>query len=212
MSLPFQDFVPGIPAANNNPSADQPRMLTNFTSMNTWMSQDHIGLNTSGGGWHAKLDFLNPLSVPGLTGFGMNVTQIYPSSFTAGTTSYLETYMSASNASGLSQMNGYLPFVKCIVHFTTIGTNNTINPDPGYLSANVGSIKQQGATSNQIVLTFATPLFYAAGPPSPYYIFNSYDSNLGAGGGITMTVTNTSITWTSGRIIPAGEIVSLMVI
>ncbi|SRR5216684_3605781 len=52
MSGPF-DYVTGIPAANNNPSSDQPKMQTNFNSISNLIAVDHIGFNTAPtGGYH----------------------------------------------------------------------------------------------------------------------------------------------------------------
>lgn len=48
----FFSYNQNIPAANNNPSDDQPRMLTNFNSIYSWAIQDHYGykdINSRGG-------------------------------------------------------------------------------------------------------------------------------------------------------------------
>lgn len=55
-------YVNTIPAANDNPSVDQPNMLGNTQSINSWAAQDHFGFNTSGGtnnlgGLHAQVSF-----------------------------------------------------------------------------------------------------------------------------------------------------------
>lgn len=55
-------FYSTIPAANDNPSVDQPLMLGNNSSVNGWVAQDHYGFNTSGGtnnfgGLHAQVTF-----------------------------------------------------------------------------------------------------------------------------------------------------------
>jgi len=54
----------GIPAANNNPSTDQPNMLINTNSINTWVAVDHIGFNVGGSqvsGQHAQVTYNAPL-------------------------------------------------------------------------------------------------------------------------------------------------------
>lgn len=202
------NYIPNIPFATHNPSNDQPNMEANNNAVLTFSGVDHTPFNVPYSGTHSHVTFVNTQVVPALAN-GQN--QIYPQTFGSPTT-YLETYESAKSSGG-AQLNGYLPFVKCIVHFTSLGANGTITADAGYLSANVGSIVQSGVgPGNQIVLTFATPLFYPAGPVSPYYIFNSYDDNITATGGVTMIITNSTITWTSGRTIGMGVIASFMVI
>ena len=56
-------YTLGIPAANNNPSADQPLMLGNFTAINNWTLTDHIGFNTAAQGQHKQVTF-NDENVP----------------------------------------------------------------------------------------------------------------------------------------------------
>jgi len=58
-------FTFGIPAANNNPSADQPRMLNNFTAISNLINVDHIGFNTTLQGQHKQVTF-NSNNVPAL--------------------------------------------------------------------------------------------------------------------------------------------------
>lgn len=48
-------FTSNIPAANNNPSADQPLIEGNFTAINNWTLVDHVGFNTSGQGQHLQV-------------------------------------------------------------------------------------------------------------------------------------------------------------
>lgn len=55
-------FISTIPATGNNPSVDQPKMLDNNASTNSWVAQDHYGFNTTGltnnfGGLHAQVSF-----------------------------------------------------------------------------------------------------------------------------------------------------------
>lgn len=52
----------GIPAASNNPSVDQPNMLTNNNNIATYVTVDHVGFNTSGSGWHNQVTFAGPQS------------------------------------------------------------------------------------------------------------------------------------------------------
>lgn len=56
-------FNTNIPAAPNNPSVDQPDMLTNNQSTNNLLAVDHISFNTAGGGQHKQVTF-NGNNVP----------------------------------------------------------------------------------------------------------------------------------------------------
>jgi hypothetical protein len=53
----------GIPNAPNNPSTDQPNMLTNNNNIATYVAVDHVAFNTSGSGQHAQVTF-NANNVP----------------------------------------------------------------------------------------------------------------------------------------------------
>lgn len=58
-------FYNNIPAAANNPSVDQPKMLVNNQSENSIWDVDHVGFNTSGGGRHTQVTFnSNEVPVP----------------------------------------------------------------------------------------------------------------------------------------------------
>lgn len=50
-------FTFGIPAANNNPSNDQPLMRDNFTAISNLINVDHIGFNTATSGLHQQIHF-----------------------------------------------------------------------------------------------------------------------------------------------------------
>jgi hypothetical protein len=54
-----------IPAAPNNPSVDQPDMLTNNISTDAILAVDHISFNTANGGTHKQVTFSskNPAGV-----------------------------------------------------------------------------------------------------------------------------------------------------
>lgn len=50
-------FNNAIPAANNNPSTDQPDMLINNISTAAILAVDHIGFNVTNGGQHKSIHF-----------------------------------------------------------------------------------------------------------------------------------------------------------
>lgn len=51
-------FNTGIPAANNDPSVDQPDMLSNNVSTNGILAVDHVSFNTANGGTHKQTTFI----------------------------------------------------------------------------------------------------------------------------------------------------------
>src|SRR5437868_3312089 len=52
-------FDSSIPASANNPSNDQPIMLTNNIASEGIIAVDHIGYNVAGGGQHKEVTFNN---------------------------------------------------------------------------------------------------------------------------------------------------------
>jgi hypothetical protein len=48
-----------IPAANNNPSTDQPLMQTNTNAINTLLNIDHFGFKIPNGGWHQQSTYVD---------------------------------------------------------------------------------------------------------------------------------------------------------
>lgn len=64
MSLPQYNFNNAIPAADNNPSADQPEMLNNNRAAVNAIAVDHIGYGTSGTGYHqwVRMRKVNPVN------------------------------------------------------------------------------------------------------------------------------------------------------
>lgn len=50
-------FSNDIPAANNNPSDDQPDMLQNNISTNNILNVDHVSFNNNAGGKHKQITF-----------------------------------------------------------------------------------------------------------------------------------------------------------
>jgi hypothetical protein len=56
-------FTLGIPAANNNPSNDQPLMEANFTQTYNVLNIDHVTFNNAGQGQHKQVTF-NDENVP----------------------------------------------------------------------------------------------------------------------------------------------------
>jgi len=65
-----------VPNAPNNPSVDQPNMLTNTQSDNSIWAVDHIGYNAVNGGIHNVIRFNNQAADPAaIAGFGQLYTK-----------------------------------------------------------------------------------------------------------------------------------------
>lgn len=71
-------FNTTIPAAGNNPSNDQPIMLTNNVSNAAIWAVDHIGFNANNGGTHQTLTFISNPSyvVPGASTGNQSVVYV----------------------------------------------------------------------------------------------------------------------------------------
>jgi hypothetical protein len=163
-------YTTGIPDANHNPSIDQPNMMVNNDNIKSIIGIDHCTFDPANideiSGQHLHVTFPITQSDPALTQIQ---TQLYPKTF-GSTTALLETYTSA-RMSNSAQINGYLPFVKCMFTFTT-GTGPypaaLIQPT-NTLTVNVASISQTSSTS--VTVTFTTPL-----PYTTYRLFPSAES------------------------------------
>jgi hypothetical protein len=55
-----------IPATNNNPSTDQPGMLTNAISIDSILAIDHVGFNATNGGTHNQSTYNNLIAKPAI--------------------------------------------------------------------------------------------------------------------------------------------------
>lgn len=65
--MPVIGYNLNIPAANNNPSQDQPKMQTNTNAINTLISLDHFTFADSQAGRHKQVTLTNE-AAPGLGG------------------------------------------------------------------------------------------------------------------------------------------------
>jgi len=180
-------YTLGIPNGPNDPSDDQPLMQVNNDANAQIWGVDHITFNDDEfpNGTHVSVTFTVPGSDPALNA---NQTQLYSKSFGNATT-YLETYTAAKPSSG-AQINGYLPFVKCMTAFQSLTAPGNITPILNTLSVNIASMNgivqtAPSAGTSQIVITFAAALPYAT-----YYLFFDVESAIPR----TITRTTTSIT------------------
>lgn len=186
-----------IPDAPNNPSADQPLMKENTDAIDTIIAVDHVSFNTANGGFHNHVTFANAQPDPALAN---SQTQIYPKSF-GSSASFLETYTAAKTSTG-NQINGYLPFIKCMGRFTTVG-----GPYPQTLSAPADTLRINIATivqnpGNVITVTFTTAL-----PYNTYFVFNDL-----VGGLVINSIVKNTGSVVFNTVLGAGTTIGFMVI
>jgi len=103
-------FNTGIPASGNNPSVDQPDMLTNNVSTNSILAVDHVTFNSSGtggagasGGQHLQVTF-NGKNAAGAQ------TDPISTAFTASGTASSNAYLLYRNASGTFPLSSVRAF------------------------------------------------------------------------------------------------------
>lgn len=69
-------YTTNIPASGNNPSSDQPKMQTNFNSINSIIGVDHNSFSSATAGYHNVIHFSNQGSNPGsIAGVGQLYTK-----------------------------------------------------------------------------------------------------------------------------------------
>ncbi len=85
MTFTYND---GVPAANNNPSNDQPIMLQNAQAIGGILSVDHIGFNQNFGGKHLQVNFPSQ-TYPTISAPSGNASIAFPKAGTASTTAQL---------------------------------------------------------------------------------------------------------------------------
>lgn len=131
-------FNTAIPAANNNPSVDQPDMLTNNINTDAILAIDHVSFNSSGtlpgggGGQHLKISF-DSKNPPGPQVDPQSV--LYTNSGTASTKADLF----FRNENGIFRPN----MIKADGVFTTVAITGPIALDMGL---NVSSIAYSSVT------------------------------------------------------------------
>jgi len=79
-------FTFNIPAANNNPSNDQPLMEGNFTAISNLINVDHIGFNTATSGLHQQIHLPNFTAPTVINGTLTQGSLIYPAAGVADVT------------------------------------------------------------------------------------------------------------------------------
>lgn len=132
-------FNTNIPAANNDPSVDQPDMLVNNQSTNSIIAVDHISFNTANGGQHKQVTFNNK-NTPGAQTDPQSV--LYTASGVASTVSMLD----FRNQNGIFLLSS----IKAIGVFSCVGAAGAVALDMGF---NVAGITYNGGSTYVISLT-----------------------------------------------------------
>ncbi len=134
------NFNAGIPAPNDNPSIDQPDMLTNNVSMNAILAVDHVSFNTANGGQHKQVT-INNKTAPGAQTDPQSV--VFTVSGTASTVAELR----------FKNQNGTFPIssIKAFADFTGAGS--------GVIAANKSfNVSSISANTVGTVVTFTCTL------------------------------------------------------
>lgn len=200
-----------IPNPPDNPSFDVTLMQENSQSINDLIAIEHQGFNTTTnvGGMHTKVTFAGGAqSTPSLA---PTQIQTYPQVpvIIGSSPNYLENFVSTTNGAG-AQTNGYLPMIKCMARFQSLGANGTITPIAGFQIVNVQQIAGvyqiiQSGGGKTITVNFATAL-----QSNPYYVFQAADGQIGPA--ISMIGNLGNLVFNSGVVIPLGTLFSFMVI
>lgn len=171
-------YTLGIPAANNNPSNDQPLMKVNNDNNSAIWAVDHVTFGANYSGTHISVTFENSQSTPTPP---VSATQIYPQTF-GGAPSLLETYCAVTMSNGQT-IYGLTPIVKAIATFTTVssGFPASLATPANCLTRNIASVIQ--TASNSVTVTFTTALAY-----NLYYVFEDATNSF-----TTVTKNTTSV-------------------
>lgn len=130
----------GIPAANNNPSQDQPDMLTNNDSFIDIWDVDHVGFNASNGGTHLQstYDTKNP---PGAVSDPAGIAYTNDGTVSAAHAQYY--YKNSQGVFPLSAIRAFGSFVVTAVPGAVVPLNDY----------NVASITSVNSTTYTVALT-----------------------------------------------------------
>lgn len=125
-------FNTAIPASANNPSVDQPDMLTNNVATDGILAVDHVSFNANDGGEHLQVTFNSKNSAAAQTD---PKSVLYTGSGTASTNADLF----FRNASGIFRPN----MIKAAGVFTTVAATGAVAIDMGL---NISSISYNSVT------------------------------------------------------------------
>ncbi len=88
-----------IPASNNNPSSDQPKIQTNFANINSYLQVDHVNPSATGAGYHEQVTFNSNNTPVGLPSNSVGVLYTDPGTATSSADTFYK------NGSGTFRLN-----------------------------------------------------------------------------------------------------------
>ena len=195
MSFTFNN---AIPAAGNNPSSDQPGMLTNNISNALIWAVDHYGFGVANGGSHqcVRMPFNSPGSIP--AGLIANEVTLYPKN-AIGNSNLFFTNGNSGNEYQLTRANN--------TNFPSFSTNNAYASPPsgftqtgGWTFLPGGMLFQYGFYGKSGALgTSGTIQFPFAFTNPPYSVTATIQrAAAGGGSGIVVEVTGSVSTTSFG--------------
>lgn len=101
--MTFQDYNSNIPAANNDPSQDQPLMQTNYASIANVLAIDHVAFSNNQGGYHKKVTFNANIGAPGI---GSGVSVLYSASVNGAASLAIQNALGSYAITGLNPSIG----------------------------------------------------------------------------------------------------------
>ena len=149
-------FDPGIPLRTEPPAQSQPKILANFTALNTIFAVNHVAFNAVGGGEHSQVTFNNVIADPGEAD---PKCSLYIKTIAGDSELFFEKYDNTAAANLVSQMTGIVP--------TDVGTNHGVTLPSGII-LNWGTGTCVGGIDT---ITFAVA--YTAGTV-PYVVVSAF--------------------------------------
>jgi hypothetical protein len=200
--MSYLDYNTGVPATNDNPSNDQPSMLTNTQSSAAIWDIDHYGFQDPNGGIHQQTTF--PGFASPATPVDNAASVAYPAAGIADTTHAQYYFETNQNSFLLSGLRGFINFTSSITPVPPTYPFGQVTINNQY---NVASVAIKTAP-NVIKITFESNivaagtgshapvvLLFSSGISTLTYTFNQSSSLL------TITLPGTAATFTCNAII-----------
>lgn len=191
--MPNYTYIPSIPAADHNPSTDQPDMLINATSIASIVAVDLYGFGVNNGGYHQKSTYIVqgsdpiPSNTDGAQGIvyartSNSIAEIYLTRYGSATPVQMTRGPISAVTSGYSFLPGgiliqwgqidFSSATKSVtfpVAFTstpfslTFGVDTTTPSSNGTISYGTGTLSSTGFTARQMTNGSLTGKYIAIG-------------------------------------------------
>jgi len=157
--MPFFSYNTGIPAANNNPSVDQPNMQTNTNSINSILNVDHYNFNDNEGGHHRQTTFVDQ-TIP--------TTAVGQSALYSKTSGQSQVFATGNNSTDEYQLTRMIDasFAKFSLEVPLVASG-TASGDGGWTFLPGGMLLQYGSCTNDSTSggsTFTFPVAFTSVP------------------------------------------------